>query len=325
MAWAAWSILYRVEEVVTEGRPVQIEIENGSTTAAIGAQLAEAGVIPNRTMFRVQARIGRADGKLRSGVYDLATGMSYSSVLDQLQAGPLIEYMSVTIPEGFVVEQVADRLEKQAGIPADETLALAKGGAREFVEDHPYLEDAYDGSLEGYLFPKTYRLKQGATAREALEMMLDQFDREIVEVDTEAAKSRGLGLNELVVLASMVEREAQLDRERPIVASVIMNRLAKNMLLEIDATVEYVLPGNRFRLSYRDTEVDSPYNTYRNKGLPPGPIASPGLASLQAAATPADTRFIYYVLTGKDGTHTFTTNRADFLKAKQKSKEVFGK
>ncbi len=324
-AVGAWAVLYRVERDVPPGRPVQVEVPAGATTARIGALLARKGVVANGAMFRVQARLAAADGKLKAGVYDLVTGMPYDLVIDRLVKGPPVEYVTVTIPEGFVVEQIAARLEKQAGIPSEETLALAKGGASEFVSGHPYLAEVYEGSLEGYLFPKTYRFVKGTTAREAIERMLDQFDKEIAQVDVEAATRRGFSLNDLVVIASMIEREAQLDEERPLVASVIMNRLGRGMRLEIDATVEYVLPGNRFRLRYRDLEIDSPYNTYRYPGLPPGPIANPGLASLKAAAAPAETRYLYYVLTGKDGSHTFATNLKDFLEAKRKSKEVFGR
>jgi UPF0755 protein len=236
-----------------------------------------------------------------------------------------VEYVSVTIPEGFVLTQIAERLETKAGIPKADFLGLAQGHADEFSADHPYLADAYKGSLEGYLFPKTYRIKQGSTARDVIEMMLKQFDAEMKSVDTSEATSHGLSFNQLVVLASMIERESKLDKERPLVASVIYNRLARGMRLEIDATIEYILPGNRFRLTNRDLRVKSPYNTYRLAGLPPGPISNPGLAALEAAASPADTDYLYYVLTGKDGSHTFATNKADFLIAKKKSKEVFGR
>ena len=143
-------------------------------------------------------------------------------------------------------------------------------------------------------------------------------------MDTAGAEERGLDLHELVTVASMIEREARVAEERELISSVIYNRLDQGMRLEIDATIEYVLPGNRFRLRNSDLEIDSPYNTYRNAGLPPGPISNPGLASLQAAAAPADTDYLYYVLTGTDGSHTFATNVDDFLAAKRLSKEVFG-
>ena len=322
---AAWLLFAPGSGDGSVGTPVQIEVESGATTAQIANTLSAARVIASVNAFRLRARLTGADGKLRTGVYDLSTGMSDREVLAALQAGPKTRYVSVTIPEGFVLAQIAERLEEQAGIPADEFLVLARGGADEFVAAHPYLADVYDGSLEGYLFPKTYRVRAGSSATEVIEMMLRQFDTEIAAVDTAEATRRGLSFNGLVVLASMIERESKLDEERPLVSSVIHNRLAKNKLLEIDATIEYVLPGNRFRLRNRDLRIDSPYNTYRRKGLPPGPISNPGLASLKAATTPADTKYLYYVLTGKDGSHTFAETEAEFLIAKKKSKEVFGR
>ncbi len=325
LAAAVWAVFFASSNTGVAGDPAQIEVTSGMSTAEIARALVEAGVIGNANSFRVRARLSGEDGKLKVGVYDLTKAMSNRDALDALLAGPRAKYVSVTIPEGYVLTQIAERLENQAGIPRAEFLRLAKEGAVEFVNGHPYLSDVYEGSLEGYLFPKTYRIRAGSSARDVIEMMLAQFDTEIRAVDTSNAGAGGLSLHELVVLASMVERESKLDDERPLVSSVIHNRLAKNMLLEIDATIEYVLPGNRFRLTYRDLRIDSPYNTYRRRGLPPGPISNPGLASLQAAASPADTSYLYYVLTGKDGSHTFTDNKADFLKAKQKSKEVFGR
>ncbi len=322
---AVWAMFFAGAGNVKAGSPVQIEVPAGASTAEIASALVETGVIANSNSFRVRARLGRADGKLRVGVYDLTTGMSDRDVLEALMAGPRVKYISVTIPEGYVAEQIAVRLEKQAGISQSEFLGLARTGANEFVGEHPYLSEAYRGSLEGYLFPKTYRIRAGSSAREVIEMMLRQFEVEMRAVDTEGAAQKGLSQHELVVLASMVERESKLEKERPLVSSVIYNRLARNMLLEIDATIEYVLPGNRFRLTYRDLRIDSPYNTYQRKGLPPGAISNPGVASLQAAASPADTNYLYYVLTGKDGSHSFTDNKTDFLKAKLKSKEVFGR
>ena len=322
---AAWFLLAPESDGVGSGTPVQIEVERGAGTTRIARILQSAGVIGNANAFRLRARLTGADGQLKPGVYDLTTGMADSEVVSRLKAGPVAAYVSVTIPEGFVLTQIAQRLEEQAGIPQAEFLALAQDGAPEFVAEHPYLADAYKKSLEGYLFPKTYRIREGSSARDVIGMMLRQFDVEMASVDTSKGKGRGLSFNELVVLASMIERESKLDEERPLVASVIYNRLAKAMMLEIDATIEYVLPGNRFRLRNRDLRIDSPYNTYRRPGLPPGPISNPGLAALQAAADPADTDYIYYVLTGKDGSHTFAETKAEFLLAKKKSKEVFGR
>jgi UPF0755 protein len=303
---------------------VQIEFKPGVSTAEIARRLQSAGVIGDATVFRVYARVRGADGRLKSGVYDLDRGMPISAVVDRLVAGPTVAYVTVTIPEGFVVDQIAERLATEAGVPKAEFSTLAKTGAAQFVAGHPYLAGAYQGSLEGYLFPKTYRIRKGSSASEVIEMMLDQFDREIARVEVDRAADAGLNLNQLVTLASMIERESRLDSERPLISSVIYNRLRTDSFLKIDATIQYVLGNNRFRLTNQDIKINSPYNTYTRKGLPPGPISSPGLKSLEAAAVPADTQLLYYVLTGKDGSHTFTTNLADFLVAKKKSKKVFG-
>lgn len=321
---SSWALLFRPDAEVAAGTSVQIEIPRGASTAEIAHRMAAAGVVANANMFRVQARFANADGDLKAGVYDLVAGLSYAQAIDELTKGPRIKYATVTIPEGFVIDQIAARLEVEAGIPSSEFLALAKGGAGEFASDHPYLESVYAGSLEGYLFPKTYRIKEGSTARDVAEMMLDQFDKEIATIDVGPAEARGLSLEEVVTIASIIEREAQLDKERPLVSSVIENRLNKGMRLEICATIEYVLPGTRFRLQNSDLKIESPYNTYLHDGLPPGPIANPGLESLKAAIAPAETDYVYYVLTGKDGSHTYTKDFDEFLKAKELSKEVFG-
>ncbi len=319
-----WLMFFGSQGDTTPGRFVQIEIVQGASTAQIAQTLADAGVVANARMFRLRVRLSGADEQLKAGVYDLVTGSPYSDVISKLQDGPDGRYSTVTIPEGFVIEQIAKRFEAAAGISSVEFTQLAKTGAAGFLGGHPYLSEVYQGSLEGYLFPKTYRVKASSTATDAIEMMLDQFDEEILRVDMSYPESKGMSLNEVVTVASMIEREAKIAQERELVSSVIYNRLDKGMLLEIDATIEYVLPGNRFRLRASDIRIKSPYNSYLNKGLPPGPIASPGLAALKAAARPAQTQYLYYVLTGKDGSHTFCVTCEEFLVAKKKSKEVFG-
>lgn len=323
-AAGAWWYLFLRPDVagVSPGQPVQVEIPAGAAASVIADRLSAAGVVANANMFRRDIRRAGADGQLRAGVYDLQTGMSSADVIAQLRAGPPIAYATVTIPEGWVVGQIAERVERDTGIPADEFEALASGGYDEFPRE--YLEDVPEGSLEGYLFPKTYRVEEGSSARDVIEMMLDQFETELAEVDVGAAEERGFTLHELVTMASIIERETRVADERPTVSSVIHNRLDRGMRLEIDATIEFLLPGTRFRLTYDDLQIDSPYNTYRNAGLPPGPICSPGLASLKAAASPADTNYVFYVLTDPDGSHTFTETYEEFLRAKERSKEVFG-
>lgn len=323
-----WYMFFHAESPkyhLARGEVVMVEIERGSSTLSIANELAQAGVIRNSNMFRVHSSLTEADGQLKAGSYTFEIGMGYDSVIEKLKTGPQVGFTTVTIPEGFIIEQIAERFQAEAGIPSEELLALAKDGALEFAEDHPYLAGAYGDSLEGFLFPKTYRVPEGATARDVISMMLRQFDREIAAIDMGPALARGQSLEEIVIIASIIERETKVASERPVVASVIYNRLARNMRLEIDATIEYVLPGNRFRLRYKDLEIDSPFNTYRNHGLTPGPIANPGIASIEAAIRPASTEYLYYVLTSPDGSHTFTRTYAEHQEAREKSRSVFGR
>lgn len=320
-AYGAWRLFFAREADVGAGVPVQIEVPAGSDSADIAKLLAEAGVIDNAAMFRARARIDGIDAELRPGVYDLVTGMPYDEVVKCLLDGPSAGYIKVTIPEGFTAAKIANRLEAQAGIPAEEFLELAYGQAAMFADQHPYLQDAHEGSLEGYLFPKTYEIPARSSAADVIQMMLDQFDAEYARLDAKAKADSGLSVHEVVTIASMIEREARLPEERALISSVIHNRLAKGMKLEIDATVEYVIQENRPRLLKSDLAVDSPYNTYKHHGLPPGPISNPGLASIEAAILPAKTSYLYYVRTGEDGSHTFCETYEEFLEAKERSKE----
>lgn len=319
-----WSMLNRPAVEVAAGAPVEVEIASGSSTAAIAEKLASAGVVENALMFRLQSRLTESDGLLRAGVYTFSTGMPYDLVLEKLKIGPDIVFYDVPIPEGFTARQIAERFTARAQIPEAELLALVTGGAGEFAADHPYLENAYGDSLEGFLFPATYRVKEGTSARDVVEMMLDKFDSVIAGIDMSYAKSKNLDLRDVVIIASILERESKIQKEFPLVSSVIYNRLAKPMRLQLCATVLYKLPEGTTKLTNADTKLDSPYNTYIHDGLPVGPISNPGLAALTAAAAPAKTDYYYYVLTGKDGSQTFASTYDEFLRAKQVYQNVFG-
>lgn len=315
-AYGVWSIFFRTEAAVEAGQPVSVEIPDGSGTAEIARILADAGVIENASLFRLRARMDEVDQALKPGTYELTTGMSYDAVLARLMEGIPVAFTDVTIPEGFTVKQIGSRLEAEVGIPAAEFVDLASAQAASFAAERPYLAEVKNGTLEGYLFPKRYRIVEGSTARDVIDLMLDQFEAEIATVDLTFAKSKNLTQHDVVIIASMIEHEAQVDDERALVSSVIYNRLRTGMKLQIDATVKYLLPEGTTRVTYADLEIDSPYNTYRYAGLPIGPIGSAGLASLKAAAAPADTKYLYYVLTGEDGSHTFTETYEEFLRVK---------
>jgi UPF0755 protein len=319
-----WNMLMAPAVDVAAGKPVEVMIESGSSTTQIAEQLAALGVVDNALMFRLQSRLSDADGTLKAGEYGLSTGMPYELVLQKLASGPDIVYFDIAIPEGFTAKQVAARFAAQAQIPEDEITRLVTSGAKEFSADHPYLANAYRDSLEGFLFPATYRIKEGTSAHDVVEMLLDAFDEKLAEVDLTYAKSKNLDVNDIVIIASILERESKIKDEFPLVSSVIYNRLRKPMRLQLCATVLYELPEGTTKLTNDDLKLDSPYNTYLHDGLPAGPISNPGLAAIKAAAAPADTDYYYYVLTGKDGSQTFASTYDEFLKAKQVYKQVFG-
>lgn len=314
--------LYRPDITVETGLPVHISVPAGVSTAEIAELLSDAGVIDNAMMFRWKVRQAGADGQMRAGEYDLNTGMPYELVMKRLLAGPVLVYYDVPIPEGFTAAQIAERFSARAGIPAEELTSLVTGGASRFVADHPYLEGAYGDSLEGYLFPATYSVEAGTSAEEVVEMMLDHFDTQVATLDLSYPTSRGLALNDVVIIASILEREAKLPAEFPLVSSVIYNRLAKPMRLQLCASVLYTMPEGTTSLTNDDLDEDSRYNTYIHDGLPIGPISNPGMAALTAAAAPAKTDYLYYVLTGEDGSQTFTATYDEFLRAKQSSSAV---
>jgi len=323
-AGVVWQMLFRAANPVAAGQPVEFTVKRGQSVEQIGQALAEKGVVRNALMFRVRARNSEQASELKPGAYNLATGMPYDIVLDKLATGPDVVYFDVTIPEGFTARRVAARFAAQAGVSEAEMLDLVLHGAPKFEKEHPYLKGAYDGSLEGFLFPKTYHVKKGTKSEAIVNMMLNQFDEEIATVDLTYATSKNLDVKDVVIIASIIEREVRLQREYPLVSSVIYNRLKLPMRLQLDSTVFYALPEGTKILTKADLAARTPWNTYRRDGLPLTPICNPGIKAIQAAAKPKKTEYLYYVLTSKDGSQTFATNYPDFLKAVAKYRKLFG-
>lgn len=285
---------------VVKGNQVTITIPEGAGAAAVADELFDAGVIASKSEFLAQARRTNAEQSLKSGSYTLTTGDDLSVILELLTTGPNAS-AKVTIPEGYTVSQTADAVEQALGIPADEFLAQAKASA--YASDFAFLSGAADDSLEGFLFPKTYSFEsEQPSADEVIRAMLDQFQAEVAPLDLAGAAASlseryGIELSEydVVTMASIVEREAVTDEQRPKVASVFYNRLRDGMRLESDATLTYYL--GRAATAEEINSLDVPYNTYKIDGLTPTPVCSPSLASLEAAASPADTSFLYFYIT----------------------------
>lgn len=295
--------------------PVHVLIEDGDSASRIAEKLHESEVITSATLFRMLSWLQGKQGDFKPGSYAFYTGMHYGEVFAMLEEGP-DNRVRLTIPEGLTVQQTATRVSQAMAMSAEEFMDAASSGSYEV----DIIPRENQDNLEGVLFPKTYELAADAPAREVIEVLLAQFAAETANLDWGKASELGVSPYEAVIIASLIEREAVLEEERPLVAAVVYNRLREDMLLQIDATVQYALPEWKDVLTYDDLETPSPYNTYLYKGLPPAPICSPGLASLVAALSPADVDYLYFVATG-DGGHFFTSDYDEFLRVKEEVQE----
>ncbi|MCI8609122.1 MAG: endolytic transglycosylase MltG [Firmicutes bacterium] len=293
---------------------VSVVIEPGSTTIDIGNALVEKGIIAGADQFKLWSRMKKYDSQYKAGTYSLSPSMSFEQIAEILVGGK-VDTFSFTIPEGYTIKQVAKTLGEQG---FDEKRFLELAGGKDFDEEFPFLKGAQDNEnhLEGYLLPNTYTLAAGSDEEDIIRVMLSQFEKDVLPLYDQAGDS-GRSLNDYIIAASIIEREAMMDEERPLVASVIYNRLKLEMPLQMCSTVQYILGEPKAVLSNADTQIESPYNTYLNPGLPPGPICSPGVASIDAAMNPAETDYLYFVLSEKlDGTSNFSSDYNQFLRDK---------
>jgi UPF0755 protein len=281
---------------------VRVIIPHGSTLRVAAESLAHAGVVQSATMFRVYAKLRGSDRSIRAGTYVFQRGGSWGEVLDDLRGGKGLEH-AITIPEGWSLYQIVPQLARVLGAPIDSVQAAVRDTALLHALDVP------TPTLEGYLFPDTYVFPDGTTPRAAVRVMVDRFQRVWQPDWNQRLQELAMSRNDVMALASIVEKEARLPEERPVIAAVYLNRLKTGMLLQADPTVQYALGKHVARVMYKDLEVASPYNTYRHVGLPPGPIASPGRPSIVAALNPAKVPYRYFVAY-PDGHHEFTTDFA---------------
>lgn len=302
---------------IDDPKEVNIEIPQGSSSTKIADILLKEGLIKSKNIFKIALKEKEADGKLKAGNYLLNTGMDVYDIIDELVKGVKNEnVVQFTIPEGYEIRQIADKLSEQGIVDKDRFLELTSD-KKYFEDKHSFLKELEEGqSLEGFLFPSTYEIYIGSTEEEIIDKMLDQFNK-IYEKDIKDNIGKfDLSLNELVTLASIIEREGKLDEERELISAVFHNRLNQGMLLQSCATVQYALGERKERLSDKDTQIKSDFNTYIHEGLPPHPIASPGEKSIIAALNPADVDYLYF-RTKEDGTggHTFSRTYEEHKKA----------
>lgn len=289
---------------------VRVVIPAGSSVEGIGEILHREGLVRHPLAFRALVEWLGVATRLRAGEYDLSPGMGLREIVRRLVRGEVVTY-PFTVPEGATVEQIADILERE-GL-ADRDRFLAEARRAELAPFPPPDPSAVRYPLEGYLFPETYRVPRGTTESELIELMVRQFRKVWEEELAAEAAGRGLSVQEVVTLASIVEKETGVPGERPLVAGVFWNRLRRGMPLQADPTVLYAL-GKTAGLLLSELGADSPYNTYLYRGLPPGPICNPGREALRAAIAPADTDYLYFVATG-DGTHHFSRTLSEHLQA----------
>lgn len=304
---------------VEPGVEVTIEIPPGSSGQDIGAILAANGVVRSALEFEVAVRNVEAAERLQAGTYQLFTLMDPADVVAELVAGPAPDIYRVTVIEGLRIGEILVSLAESTPHSYSEYEQALLGGEvstslREFSEE-PDLRE-----WEGLLFPDTYEFATSAGPAAILQRMASTMEQRVDSIDWTAWEGLGYTVYQGIVLASLIETEVLLDVERPIVSSVIHNRLELGMKLDIDATVLYALDTRD--ISEFDREFDSPYNTYVVAGLPPTPIATPGNASLQGAAAPADTEFLFYVLSDLDGNHAFATTLEEHNANVQRSRDA---
>lgn len=304
-----------------DGSPLTFVVEPGESAGEISEHLRDEGLISDAQLFRRYVQYHGLDAGIEAGEFTLRKTMAIPEIAKALQRGVAPE-QTLLVREGLRLEEVAALLASETTVLEDDFLTLATAGWRDpSLELDLPLDPPPDGSLEGMLFPDTYRLPEGANAFDLLRLMLGNLNARVGSDVWSAAMERGLSRYELLILASIVEREAVLDAERPLIAGVYLNRLEAAWLLNADPTVQYAV-GPRVEtgdwwpvLSLDDLKVDSPYNTYRELGLPPTPICSPGLASIRAVAYPAETDYFFFLADcGKDdGSHLFSTTEEEHL------------
>ncbi len=287
-----------------------IDIDYGSSLRQIGTLLQKRGLIRNQAVFELYIRLHQREKKIKAGSYELSSGMSVTQIAAEIERGTSLQ-VKVTIPEGFTNQEILNLLVAKGLV--DKIQFLDKLNDRQFIQS--IIGEEYDVNWpEGYLFPDTYFFDKEADETEIITIMLRRF-KEVFAKNFKAVS--GQKVKETLILASIIEKEARKAEERPIIAGVFINRLQRDFPLQSCATIEYALGVHKERLTFKDLEVESPYNTYRHQGLPPTPISNPGLASIRAAFNPAKVKFLYFVAK-PDGTHIFSNTFEQHLNAQRR-------
>ncbi|MDR2712719.1 MAG: endolytic transglycosylase MltG [Clostridiales bacterium] len=311
-----YSDTYDFERTVTLSEPVTVTINPGLGSSQISEILYEAGLTNSSQIFRSYAKEKEIDNILRPGEYSFEGEVSLADIADALAKGGLeaSKGIKVTLPEGLTLPEIAAVLESKGIVEAAAFLEYTENAQLDF-DYLPVIGSL--NRLEGFLFPETYQMDPGWDEAKVTDLLLKQFDKIWKKEWQQRADELGMNALEIITLASIIEREARVDTDRPLISGVFHNRLAIDMLLQSCATVQFVLGERKEILTYADLEIESPYNTYKYKGLPPGPIACPGQLSIEAALYPEDSDYLFFVAK-PDGSHHFSKTLAEHEAAKKK-------
>ena len=299
------------KEFAKEGAQI-VHVKVGMTTADIADMLHEKQLVKNPKAFKFEARFKGLANKLQAGMYKIEGGMSNGAIVNEFANGR-IELIDFIVPEGFNVVKTGRKLESLGLGSAEKFIELAKNYAPyDYMKtDNPHVIF----KTEGFLYPATYKVPYGASEEEYLRILVRHFN-EVMEKNgvIEAVKKRDLNMRDVVNMAAMVEMEAVYAEEQPRIAGVFLKRVEIGMPIQSDTTIQYILGAQKETITFKDTEIDNPYNTYQNYGLPPGPIGSPSLSAIQAVLEPEQTDYLYFVAQN-DGHHRFSRTYAEHLRA----------
>ncbi len=292
-----------------------IEVKQGEGFYDVLNDLAKEDKLSSKLFIKLNLSIDKVNVNIKEGIYEINTDTSLENMIKSLQnKDGDKDLVKLTIPEGYSVEDIAKTVEEKGICSKEDFLNAVKNYE---LPDYVKVNSSKRYNLEGFLYPDTYLIEKGANAKDIIKLMLDRFDEIMKQVKDETKVNiKDEDVEKIITIASMIEKEARVPKDRPLISSVIYNRLEKNMKLQIDAAVIYSLGHHVDVVSNKDLEVDSPYNVYKYSGLPIGPIANPGIDCIKAALTPEKTDYLYYILQ-KDGSHYFTNDYDDFLNKKK--------
>jgi UPF0755 protein len=294
-------------------------VRSGESARTIAGELRKEGLILNALAFRILVRVSRSETRIKAGDYEITPNMNTINILQKIVRGDVIKRI-FTVPEGSSIDDIARILGDDLLISPEEFLGVARNNTFPIGDETP-------ASLEGYLYPDTYQIAQKASARDIAGVMVARFNEIVLPEYEKFPRRKSLTLGRIIIIASLVEKEARLEGERPVIAGVYFNRLDNGIPLQCDATIQFILGSPKPLLTYADLKIPSPYNTYLNSGLPPGPICSPGLASIRAALKPAKVKYLYYVVNElrNDGSHIFSISLKEHERAIERYQKKTGR